>query len=114
MHKVLVAGSAAAKFQDCWITQGGGYLIHRSSPIAKGMAKTLDRLIKKYGEKHTIPIYEENGICNFSLKRMPQRAGGDAASSAAKNDNKVENNKNKVNKQVGQPGGPGFYRQPKA
>ncbi len=97
VHKVLVAGSAAAKFQDAWITKGGGYLVPRSSPIAKGLEKELHKLIKKYGDKNLIQLYEENGVYNFYLRRESSRAGGE-----------------EFWKEV--PGGrkPGFHRQPRA
>lgn len=84
VHKVLVSGSKAAKFQDAWITQGGGYLVPRSSPIAKGMNKELKRLIAKYGDKQLLPLYEEKGVYNFYLRRAPTCAGGDVSAVTTK------------------------------
>jgi hypothetical protein len=98
VHKVLVAGSAAAKFQDAWITKGGGYLVPRSSPIAKGLEKELHKLINKHGDKNLIRLYEENGVYNFYLRRESSRAGGEEFWSEV----------------PGRGRKPGFHRQPRA
>ncbi len=71
-HKVLVSGSAAIRFQNCW----------RLFAFKKHPAqKELQRLFYKRGDKELIPLHEENGLYNFYLKRVPSCSGADAASS---------------------------------
>lgn len=122
VHKVLVSGAKAAKFQDAWITEGGGYLVPRTSPIAKGMQKELDRLIKMHGDKGLIPLYEENGVYNFYLRREAppaqdvQRDGGAVASAEVEGQPGSGSDPSwaVVGPRRGRQAGPGFHRRPRA
>ncbi len=127
VHKVLVAGSKAAQFQHAWITQGGGYLIPRSSTIGRAMQRELQMLIRRHGDASLIKLYEENGVYNFYLKRG---TASPAASTQVANVSASKPNLNagKQRLATGESSGwshvtrrrgrvswqPGFHRQPRA
>jgi hypothetical protein len=69
VHKPLLAASDVAKRgMNSWLTPTGGALIHRESPIGRGMQKALGGLIMKYGTIGMIRLYNEDGVYNCYLK----------------------------------------------
>ena len=42
----------------------------RNGPIALGLRKEFDRLVSKHGVDALIPLYEENGVYNFYIKKQ--------------------------------------------
>ena len=97
VHKVL-AGAAQINRdgrQRTWLTDTGGYLLPKEGPIAKGVEKELQRLIRKHGSKSLLPLYVEKGVYNFYLKMdkteaiaavdQPAQSGGSPASAGANN-----------------------------
>ena len=41
----------------------------KKGPIAEGLRAEFERLVRKHGYKDTIPLYEENGVYNFYVKK---------------------------------------------
>jgi hypothetical protein len=68
VHKALVAASQIHQSQDVWLGLGGGVMMPRGGPIAQGLHKEYERLVRKHGDKDLLPIYEERGVYNFYLK----------------------------------------------
>ena len=71
VHKILASGGrmATAGNQDFYIGADGGYGIPKDSWIGWEMRKHFDMLLNKYGTSALLPIYLENGVFNFYLKK---------------------------------------------
>ena len=77
VHKPLVSASLVCKNGklDSWITSvneygQSGYLIPRNGPIAEGLRKSFTALTARHGYSTLIPLYEENGVYNFYVKKQ--------------------------------------------
>ena len=71
VHKPLVSGHQICTKgrQDAWLGSDGGYLMPRDGPIAVGLRNHFDKLIKKHGTSSLIPLYIENNVYNFYIKK---------------------------------------------
>jgi hypothetical protein len=68
VHKPLVAASKCTEVgQHVFLQQGGGWMVHKGTEVAKKIDNLLSVEAKK--PSHTMmPIYEENGVYNFYMK----------------------------------------------
>ena len=73
VHKVLVAAGAVAVDgrNNMYLTDQGGYMIPRDSKVGQEVDRALHRAIRQYGNDGLSPLYLENGVYNFYL-RKPQ------------------------------------------
>ena len=86
IHKILVsAGESTDKGCDIILSDSldddcpGGYLFHRTSPIAIELRKFLKWALVHYRKSGTIPVYKENGVYNMYLQATGHvGASGDA------------------------------------
>ena len=71
VHKVLVAASAVhQKGHFSWLEAGGGYVIDKKSPAGKELQAAFQKVMQKYGSNGMLPIWEENGVYNFYLRKV--------------------------------------------
>ena len=84
VHKVLVSASAVhGKGHLTVLEQGGGYIIGENTPAGIELKEAYKKICKKHGTKEMIPLYEENGVYNFYLKRTSTSKSEAAYSSQA-------------------------------
>ena len=70
VHKILVSASAVhQKNNFTWLEAGGGYIIPEGSAIGKEMRETYQRLLEQYGTKELVPLWEENCVYDFYLRK---------------------------------------------
>jgi len=68
VHKPLASAARCAEMgQNTWLTQGGGWMLHKDSRVSKKICKILAAEARKADHK-MLPIYEERGVYNFYLK----------------------------------------------
>lgn len=67
VHKPLISASQVAKKQCSWLSEGGGWLIPRDSPVCKKVEDLLNKEATK-NNNQMLPIYEERGVYNVYLK----------------------------------------------
>lgn len=68
VHKVLASASQLHKRHDAYLWNGGGMLVPTDSGLAQALRQEFDRLIRWYGAKDCLNLYEENGVYNFYLQ----------------------------------------------
>ena len=84
VHKVLVSASAVhRKGHLTVLEQGGGYIIDENTPAGRELKEAYKKICRKHGTKEMIPLYEENGVYNFYLKKT-STSRSEAASSSQK------------------------------
>ena len=71
VHKPLVAAVAAARTQDIWLGNDGGYLVPRNGAIGKAMRAHFEELVQKHGKKGLTPVYINKGVYNIDIHVAP-------------------------------------------
>jgi hypothetical protein len=67
VHKPLVSqGKVADAGQQTWLTAEGGYLMHKSTPLAKKIQSMVER--EAATNRGMLPVYREGGVYNFYMK----------------------------------------------
>ena len=71
VHKVLCsAGVMATKGrQDFFLSSDGGWIIPRDSKIGWEIRKFIDQCVKWYGSDDLLPLYLEDNVYNFYMKK---------------------------------------------
>ena len=67
VHKPLVSGTAAARTQDLWLGNDGGYLLPRDGPICRALRDQFELLVEKHGFQGLTPVYIDKGVYCFDL-----------------------------------------------
>ena len=68
VHKPLGSASEFSETHDSILWSDGGYLLPKSSEIAKEMRAEFDRLSRLHGLQSCIPLWREGSLYNFYLK----------------------------------------------
>ena len=69
VHKPLIsAGQAAGAGQCSFLSRDGGWIFHENSPIGKRVTTMLAKEAKRQAHQ-MMPIYREQGVYNFYLKK---------------------------------------------
>ena len=70
VHKVLVSAAAVHRKKNFTVLEaGGGYIIPEGSALGKEMRDSYRNLLEKHGTKELVPLWEENGVYNFYLRK---------------------------------------------
>ena len=71
VHKPLTSAvrMAVRGGMDFYLGQDGGYAVPRSSEIGWRMRAYFDKLLWKFGVSGLLPVYVENGVFNYYLKK---------------------------------------------
>ena len=72
VHKCLASASrmCAGGKQEIWLNGEGGVVFPAEGPIAKGLAREYNRLVKKHGTSSLLPVYQERGVYNVYFKLL--------------------------------------------
>ena len=68
VHKPLGSASEFSRTHDALIYENGGALIPKRSPLAIGMRKEYDRLVRIHGYCHSLPIHREGRLYNIYVR----------------------------------------------
>ena len=84
VHKVLCSAGAMTTRgrQDIYLAEYGGWIIPRDSSIGWHLRSHLDKLIRRHGTRELIPLYLENNVYNFYLRREKTKGGSASAGGA--------------------------------
>ena len=66
--RMFVSGAQVAQYSDVFFTSLGGYTMPKKHPVAAGLRRELDRLIRVHGDGQLTPLREENGVVVFDYK----------------------------------------------
>jgi hypothetical protein len=82
VHKVLVAGSGVVEQgRDLYLGSDGGYIMEPG--FSQALRLAFAAVQKKRGDRELTPVYLENGVFNFYVKREAKEPGGAARDLAA-------------------------------
>ena len=72
VHKCLASASrmCAGGNQEIWLNSEGGVVFPTGGPIAKGLAREYNKLVKRYGTSSLLPVYQERGVYNVYFKLL--------------------------------------------
>ena len=72
VHKCLASASrmCAGGKQEIWLNGEGGVVFPTGGPIAKGLAREYNKLVKRYGTSSLLPVYQERGVYNVYFKLL--------------------------------------------
>ena len=72
VHKCLASASrmCAGGNQEIWLNSQGGVVFPTGGPIAKGLAREYNKLVKRYGTSSLLPVYQERGVYNVYFKLL--------------------------------------------
>ena len=71
VHKCLASASrmCAGGKQEIWLNGEGGVVFPAEGPIAKGLAREYNKLVKK-STSSLLPVYQERGVYNVYFKLL--------------------------------------------
>jgi hypothetical protein len=82
VHKVLVAGSSVVEQgRDLYLGSDGGYIMEPG--FSQALRLAFAAVQKERGDRELTPVYLENGVFNFYVKREAKEPGGAARDLAA-------------------------------
>ena len=70
VHKPLGSGSDMAKHGDRYMWHTGGVVIPRRSPVALGLHKEYQRLVRLHGRRGEIRLHREGNLYNYYVKKI--------------------------------------------
>ena len=74
VHKVLCSAGAMAERgkQDIYLTDSGGFIVPRESPIGVEIRRAIQWCKAQHGEDDLVPLYLEDHVYNFYMARRVQ------------------------------------------
>ena len=70
VHKPLGGGSEISKNLDAYVWDTAGVLLPRAGPVARGLEKECNRLVRLHGNYGKIDLHREGNLYNFYVKKV--------------------------------------------
>ena len=70
VHKPLASGSEMARHGDTYLWDTGGVVIPRGSPVAQGLHKEYQRLVRAHGRRGVLSLHREGSLYNYYVKKI--------------------------------------------